>query len=103
MNLNLSGLAGMPLTQTSELEELLHCRICTSEHGSLIRRDGFRPQERVMSYEVTGKQPFETDFYQQMHSRFGNVSCLRGAFAFAKQASTELGGYPEFTIAEFNY
>lgn len=56
-----------------------------------------------MSYEVTGKQPFETDFYQQMHSRFGNVSCLRGAFAFAKQASTELGGYPEFTIAEFNY
>lgn len=79
-------------TATRSLETILNSQIATASNLSLLRRTIAKPIEECWVYDRLD-QPFETELYKKLHSRFGNVQALAKAFTFSLDASSTLGSW----------
>jgi endoribonuclease Dicer len=74
------------------LEALLDSQIATASDLALLRKSVARPREQVWTYDKL-KQPFETELYRELKSRFGDIAILEKLFRFAYDASSNLGAW----------
>lgn len=72
------------------LETLLDSQIATASDLALLRKSVARPREQVWTYDRR-RQPFETELYRDLRSRFGDIVVLEKLFRFAYDASSNLG------------
>ena len=80
------------LTQSRELEAILHARIATTQNLALLRNCISRPEEVVIDYEPL---PYHhrTPLCAELESQFGNVIDFARQFSDAKAACSELGSW----------
>ncbi|KAK2766939.1 Dicer-like protein 1 [Arachnomyces sp. PD_36] len=74
----------------SMLETLLDSQIATASDLALLRKSVARPREELWIYERL-LQPFETDLYNNLKTRFGDIENLESLFRFSYEASSNLG------------
>jgi endoribonuclease Dicer len=84
------------------LEELLHARIATTKSGSLAAVQSRAATEQRLVYPRLC-EPFETPLYQQMWSRFSNITSqnFQRLFTQSKEASSQLGAWASDKVWEF--
>lgn len=83
---------------------MLHSQVTTTADLSLLRKTISRPVEEVAIYSSL-RQPFESEWYRQLHADFGDVDSIQRLFTCSKEASANLGRwcsdvYWSFAFAE---
>lgn len=72
------------------LELLLNSEIATTTNLTMLRRFVKKPTEETWTYRKLD-EPFPTDLYQAMKTKFGNIKALAPIFRFALDATSKLG------------
>jgi endoribonuclease Dicer len=84
------------------LERLLDSKIATTSDLTLLANNISRPVEQIALYEPL--QPgFETAFYHQVNSRYGDVPAFKKYFLASKLISSELGRWASDTYWSFAF
>ncbi|KAA8904644.1 hypothetical protein FN846DRAFT_21763 [Sphaerosporella brunnea] len=73
-----------------DLERLLHSQIRTAEELSFVQRAAKRPNEQIIPFKPL-KAPWETSLCLNLRKKYGDLHVLRKVFAFAKEATSQLG------------
>jgi endoribonuclease Dicer len=69
---------------------MLHCQIATASDLSLVRNSISRPNESIVEYSKL-RHPYATPLCAVLTAKFGDMEVLSGLFAFAREATSQLG------------
>ena len=69
---------------------MLDCQIATAADLSLLRMSISRPNESIAKYERL-QPPYLTPLCERLKATFGDLEPIRKVFAFAQEATSELG------------
>lgn len=73
-----------------KLEAMLDCQIATTSDLSLLRMSISRPNESLAEYPRVS-QPYDTSLCSTLRAKFGDLELLSKIFAFAREATSQLG------------
>ena len=79
---------------------MLHCQIATASDLSLLRNSISRPTESIAVYNPLAR-PYDTPLCAELKAKFGDLESLTRIFAFAREATSQLGDWCADQVWQF--